>query len=373
MNNIDKLLDKTKGNLFFQKGSGFLGSLLFSLDFKWNKDIDTVRTNGIVIEWNPDFFESLDEKTRITVLAHELWHVAYLHAVRIGNRDPKIWNIAADHVINLMLESHNYYMDGFPYYMDSKYKDWSTEDVYNDLIKNPPTLNSSNGTLANDLDYSSKPDKNDVISKVIAAASTAKLTNSVGDIPSEISTTLDKFLNPKLPWDRILFQFFNDLNQPERSYRRFNRRYDDPLLPGESPTSGLEHIIFYLDISGSVTDEQIDRFNSEVRSIRQELEPELLTLVTFDTEIHDVYVFQKDDPFEKLVITGRGGTDFQCIMDHAVYHKPTAIVIFTDLGVNYIPNNPNLPVVWVCIDNETKTVPYGKLIHFNEETGFKFS
>lgn len=42
------------------------------------------------------------------MVAHELWHIAYEHVLsnRIGDRDPEKWNIAADHVINLMLESY---------------------------------------------------------------------------------------------------------------------------------------------------------------------------------------------------------------------------------------------------------------------------
>lgn len=387
----EKLLDKSKGQLFFQKGSAFLGALLCRMNFRWDETIQTAQTNGAELVWNPDFFMSLDEQTRVTVLAHELWHVAFLHPVRGMTLDPDTYNIAADHVINLLLQEHGYYMGGFPYVMDPQYRNMSTEDIYDLLMKNqqasgspPKPCNGGSGGLGGDIVYIGQdkgPDDaggsasgsltsqqiSNMISKVVGATTAAKMSKEAGMMPGEITLVLENFLNPQLPWEDILFNFFNDMVDMERSYARPHRRYTDPILPGESALTGLEHLIYYLDISGSVSDQDILRFNSEVAYIHSELRPQRLTLVTFDTQIQDVYEFEQDDTFEKIVVTGRGGTDLNEVYAHAAKERPNAMIIFTDLYVSIPQQPPACPLVWICLDNERAVVPYGKLIHMTED------
>lgn len=374
-------LNKTKGQLFFKKGSAFLGSLLCRMDFEWDEKIPTAATNGLKLFWNPEFFLSLDEETRVTVLAHELWHVAYLHCIRGLNKEPDRYNIAADHVINLMLQSHGYYMKGFPYCMDPKFTGMSTEQVY-DLLPPSPPSGGGGGSMPAGLGSDILPqNSNDpaqqtantanAIAKVVGAITAAQMSKEAGMIPGEITMTVEHFLNPKLPWETILFNFFNDMVDMERSYARPNRRYDDPILPGEAGLTGLEHLIYYLDISGSVSDHDILRFNSEVKYIHSELRPQRLTLVTFDTKIQDVYEFTADDVFEKIVVTGRGGTDLRPVMAHAKLHKPNAMIIFTDLYVDIPAELPPCPLVWICLDNSRAEVPYGKLIHMDSKGNVK--
>lgn len=376
---IDRLYQRTKGRLFFKKGAGFLGNLLARLNMVWTEEIETVCISSKTLYWNPTFFLSLDEETRITVLAHELWHNALLHGARLKERCPDIWNIAGDHVINLLLKEHGYYMGGFPYVMDDKYAKWSTDEIYDDLINNGPKPLMLPGSLTAGqlpdqagqypLGADVMPIEGDAIQEAVASVVGAMASAGIsgtkpGDIPGEVTLVIDQFLFPKLPWETILFNFFNAMTSEEYSYSRPNRRYEDPLLPGITGRNGLEHLIYYLDISGSITDDHILRFNSEVKFIQEELKPEKLTLATFDTKIQDEYVFEREEPFEKITVTGRGGTSLKDVWRHAQEHQPTAMIVFTDLEVE-IPENPGVPIIWVCIENPKMTVPYGQLIHLN--------
>lgn len=384
---LEAAFNKTKGQLFFKKGSGFLGPLLCTLKFKWEDRIQTACISADTLYWNPHFFLSLDEDTRVTVLAHELWHNGFLHGARIGNRDPELWNEAADHTINLMLKEHGYYMAGFPYLMDPQFSGMATDEVYDILSKNQPPQPQGNPQgqpgqgddedgegqspvqghgqdgLGKDMLPVSAKEQSDAVARVTAASQIARMTGRPGDVPGEITVTIDRFLNPKLPWETLLFNFFNELTTQEYSFARPNRRYSDPIVPGVTGRNGLEHLIYYLDISGSISDEQILRFNSEVKYIKDVLDPELLTLVTFDTVLQDEYVFEKDDPFEKIVVTGRGGTDLEDVFAHAQKHQPTAMVVFSDLCVD-IPPDPGIPVLWICCDSPNQEAPpFGRMIH----------
>lgn len=368
---IDQLFEKTKGNLFFQKGAGFLGNLLCKLKFEWTDEIETAAVSTTKLVWNPDFFLRLDKESRVTILAHELWHPGLLHHIRMGDRCPDYWNLAGDHVINNWLRTHGYYMGGFDYVMDEKFTGWSTNAVYDEIAKpgGKPMPIPMGGDLL-PMDANGPEQKAAATAAAVANAVGAFATHKMiggkdaGNIPGEVELVIDKFLNPKLPWETILLNFFNALCSDEYSYARPNRRYEDPLLPGMTGRNGLEHLVYYLDISGSITDHHILMFNSEVKFIWEELQPEKLTLVTFDTEIRDEYVFEKGDDFEKIIVIGRGGTDLAPVWDHAAKCNPTAMIVFTDLEVG-IPENPGVPLIWVCIDNKGMTVPYGQLIHLS--------
>src|SRR5690606_36181796 len=103
-----------------------------------------------------------------------------------------------------------------------------------------------------------------------------------------------------------------------------DRRYFDVYLPGEVEDEGrLEHLIYYLDVSGSVTDAQAMRFNSEVKYIKDTFNPKKLTLAQFDTRITWERTFLEDDPFDEIVIIGRGGTHLEPVRQHMIKHRPT--------------------------------------------------
>jgi len=376
---LNRSLDKTKVHLFYEKNSGFLASLVATMEFDWDRTIDTACTNGVWMAWNPEFFLSLTPKRRVTVLAHEAWHVAFQHVIRGNGKCPDLYNQAADHVINLLLKEHGYDMSGFPYLMDKRFTGMNTDQVYEILSKEaaagiPMPINFQNG------DFKAPGQGPDSITKgmtvdqiqskamgnIMDAVTIAKMSNQAGALPGEIQQMIDEFLSPKLPWQEVLLMFFDALSEMEYSYKTVNRRYTDPILPGKAPSSGLEHIIYYLDVSGSISDADIVRFNSEVKFIKDTYNPERLTLVTFDTKIHEIYEFEQDDEFEKIVVTGRGGTDLKDVYAHADSMNPSAIVIFTDMYVRIPTKPPKAPLIWICTNNPTAKVPYGKLVYIND-------
>lgn len=376
---LNHLLDKTKVGLFFQANAGFLAPLVATIKFDWDRSIPTAATNGVFMIWNPEFFKDLDYETRISVLAHEAWHIAYQHALRRGSRHPEVYNHAADYVINNMLKESGYYMDGFPFLLDTKFNGMNTEQVYDKLMEDIDILpwNPQNGDFfpADDGDAPSSmtqgmsPEEIEATAKanIIDAHTVAKMNQQAGNIPGEVKSLIEEFLNPKLHWTEILYQFFESLAAKEFSYQRPSRRSTEVMLPGPTGRNGLEHIIYYLDVSGSITDKQIQRFNSEVKHIKDTFNPELFTMVQFDTRIQQVIELEEDEDFESVEVIGRGGTSLKEVYRHAREESPTAIVIFTDLWVDIPQEPPGMPVIWICNDKGKNKVPYGTLIHIPDE------
>lgn len=366
---LDTALSKAKGRLFFHKGAGFLGSLLCNHKFKWDTEAPTAWCNGETIGLNPDFFMSLDVEGRVTLLAHELWHTGMDHMHRCGDRCPEVFNIAADHVINLMLKSAGYdfsalYKIDFPPCMDNRFTGMTTEEVY-DLLIQEGGGNAPSGevpALSGDIKESDSVSVADVLGKIVQAKQVSQISQEAGVIPGEVELKISEFLDPVLPWEVLLYRYFNEMSQDDYSWRRPSRRYDEEYLPSLMGENGLEHLIYYLDISGSVSDAEIKRFNSEVRYIHQQLRPKRLTLVTFDTALQDRYEFEQDDAFEEITVTGRGGTSLQEVHDDIKELQPTAAVIFSDMYVHPM-ENPGVPVLWVVLNNPGYEPDFGTAIH----------
>lgn len=366
LHGLSRDLDRTKSTVFLDKhNAAFLGSLMCSLNFKWSDQLPTAGTDGVELLWNPEYFKKLPTKSRSTDLAHELWHVALLHNLRRGSRNHEIWNVACDIRIDLMLEQQGFTFEGIDgVKRDKKYIGWAEEDIYDDLMKNPSPTPMSCTCCASQM-----PDTETsiqaTVNTVVQAIHQAKLNNSIGNIPGVIQETLKKFLDPIIPWQTLLMQFFTDLLEEDYTWARPNRRYQDMYLPSKFTDDGrLEHLIYYLDVSGSISEADAIRFNSEVKYIQEVLKPKKLTLVEFDTQIQFVKEFEEEDPFDEIEIVERGGTCLVCVRDHIMENKPTAAIIFSDMLVYPMePLEEEVPVIWVAINNKGATVPFGKLIH----------
>ena len=386
---LDKELDKVKTKVFLGSNAAFLGPLMCSVNFLWTEDIKTAQTNGISLYWNPHWFLKLPFDTRVSVLLHELWHIALLHMLRRGTRDPEIWNYACDICINNMLKSQGYTFEGTNPWIDSAYGTQSAEEVYDGLYQMPNlsiygeflwghTELDEEGQLTGDRADILEPEEGEgtrqhgIINKVVQAATAAKLSGG-GEtgLPDEIETMLKRFLQPKLPWEQLLQQFFQALTGQDYSWARPNRRYRDMYLPSlQEDESGLEHLIYYLDVSGSVSDGEVVRFNSEVKYIKETFNPYRLTLVLFDDRIQREYDFYEEDKFDEVVIVGRGGTNLAPVREHMLEHRPTAAVIFSDLccaPMEPLPPGITIPTIWVGVNARPDSkVHFGKLIRIKE-------
>jgi predicted metal-dependent peptidase len=354
----DKELDKTKIVCFTSKGDAFLGCLLCSLDFIW----DTKATQTACIcenkfYWNPLWFDELTPQERQAVLLHELWHVALLHANRIGNRDPERWNIACDLRINSMLTTQGFKLpEGACYNPEYDLFDYSEEEIYEtleegDQIPPPQTW----GTC----DFNPSPDQ---VALVQNAVSTARMA---GNLPGEIEQLLKEFLKPKLNWRQILRNYLLEKIDPDYSWNRPNRRYRDIYMPSFLPSDGkLLSIAMFLDTSGSISPEALKRFNSEVKFVQEVLNPEKLSVVQFDTIIQDEQVYTEYSNFNKVKLKGFGGTNYECVRQYILKYKPTLSIIFTDLYADPMEEvKSNL--IWI-VSNNTEDAPQGITIHVDQ-------
>lgn len=394
-------LDRVRARIFIGANSAFLGPLMASLEpIIWTKAIDTSATDYVHIYWNPDDFDRLTVDERVASLLHELGHVYRLHALRKGDRDPEDWNAACDIPINndLIVSGHTCVVNN-KWFITKIPGVTATleEEIYEQLKKLPPPPMPAGGggssppqsgsqsqqpppggagskrpgsCACHQLGPITKDQAQTAVQNVVMAVQAAKLGGKPGHIPGGVEQILNTFLKPRIPWRQHVGQWFNDKLGTKYSLQRPNRRYLSHGLVMKSrfqDNERLAHLVYAFDVSGSVTDDQVTVFNSELKYLKDTYEPRKMTLILFDTKVRKVIEINEEDDWKELKIVGRGGTDLRdvrkFIMDKQ--NEVTAAIIFSDLECAPMEPGPKIPILWVCIDNPDGEVPFGKLIHIN--------
>ncbi len=110
-----------------------------NIEFKDNLKYHTAATDGKNIYVDPNYFADLSENDRLFTIAHEIMHIKFMHMFRLKDksgvkRDPELWNIATDAIINANLER-----DGFTikegYVNMPEALDYSAEEFYQKLLQ----------------------------------------------------------------------------------------------------------------------------------------------------------------------------------------------------------------------------------------------
>lgn len=380
--------DKAKYALIKDNGSIFIATLLFSLKLHWTDEIPTACTDGINLYINPNFYLQCSPKVRVSVLAHEAWHVAYKDMLRVGTKDPEVWNEACDHYINHLLGNYTDSKNTKPYEIpntwckDTKYQGWEKEAIYADLVQqkqqNPTSGQSSAGmgmgsgqpdfTKAKDPDGNPLPNQTleaTINASLVKAATAARMSGHGSHIPDSLKEELEMITNPPLDWNTIFQNILSGFAKDDYSYTRFNRRFlPDFYLPSLFSESFGE-VVFGFDTSGSMTDEQCASFIGHINYVQDFIKPEKITIMAFDTRVRSIHTFEKDDVIRSLAFEGRGGTCLEDLFEQVTKLKPALLVVYSDLDCRRIRKIPNFEVVWLCADNPHATVDFGTLIHID--------
>ena len=361
METPQEALSRAKIQLMSKPGSVFFTTVCFSLRHLWDDRIKTACTNGKEIRFNPQFFMRLSQEERVFLLVHESMHVAYLHMDRLNEREPKKFNVAADHVINLQLIERGFYMPTGGY-ADPVYSGMGTEEVYALL----PEDTYEDVEMDLEASKESSEDLQGQIQEIIvrAAVQVSMQDGSTNDIPGDIRIYLDRLLKPKLPWQRILQKYLNASTKHDYSFRKPNRRFFPTYLLPRMYSESLMDIAVAVDTSGSVSTENFNSFVSDISFILKHMKPAVLNLIQFDTAISTVTPIKSAKELSKVTFIGRGGTHIGDLMKWVNEHKPKLLLVFTDGEFEFYQATTKVNTVWVIHNNPRFIAPFGKVIHY---------
>lgn len=377
----------------------FFGRLVMYLDPVLTDEMETaaVEPNGRLL-LNPTFVQKLDIPELMFVLCHETMHlVTRTHMRTPVNGNHFVMNLASDCVINYML-----HQAGIPFPAVekikpifggewAKYDGWFTEPVYFDLLKehqeNCPHCSgedkegSKKGKGKGKSKKGSGGDKGDIhgtgwwyddsasrggvcsekekqkwIQRVAAAAAAAKMA---GKLPGNLEMFVTDLLHPKVNWRQELKFRVRSTIKPSWTWRKIGRRTAGGV---RTPGKNLDKpsAVVYCDTSGSISDDELRRYLSEVGGIVRACGAEVRLLLG-DAVIY--YDGEVDLEALKKLPVQRGGTDFRVVFEKLEKGEQTKILIgFTDLCGPFPDASPDFPVVW-CVRNTVESQPpFGKII-----------
>lgn len=365
-----------------------------------NDGVDTMATDSVKLYYNADYVKSLPLRQLIGVIAHEVMHVALGHCFRRKSRDPDLWNIAADHATNLLLAGEEVPVRSrfsLPpdIYKSEEYRNMEVEAIYAILEKKRRNDKKKDGkgqkkggsgsggdyggkqVIGKVIDYS--PDPNDPKNNPGVAEQTTKWKRALsraaevsrmqGVMPGWLERHIQVYLEPKIPWQSVLSSFFAKIDSSDYSWTMPNKRYIGTgyYLPMVGvPTIG--DIAIIIDTSGSVCQDELSMFASEINSILQLYPHCEVTVIYVDTGVRNVEKFTGE--VRDLNAKGGGGTNFapgfEYIDEKAL--DVACIIYFTDGWCNRYPKYaPEQPTLWMITDDKDLEPPFGVVIRINDE------
>ncbi len=335
---------------------GPLAARLKLEEVEWCK---TIATDGRKFYYNADFVSKLSDGEMVFGFAHELGHIIFDHMVRRGDKDPQVWNMAGDFVINNMLvrEGVGTMITTVPILVDRKYEGKTADEVYDELMKNAVKIqmpfddhleidgdgDGDGEGDGKDGDGKGKPKfkklteeerkalKDEWREAVIQAAKNA----GAGNVPGAIQRLVKDITAPVMDLKDLLRIQFSGSVKSDYTWMRPNRKawHTGAVLPGQLPGEELD-IVVALDASGSIDEGMLMDFLGMVQGALDQFTSYKVRVITFDTDVYNEDTFTGDDGrnMGEYQVSGGGGTDFGCVWqwmkDNEI--QPHQLVMFTD-------------------------------------------
>lgn len=361
--------------------------------------VPTAAINGTTMWINRKFYDCLNREQRLTMMCHELWHKMLLHNTRCGLRDPDVFNEAGDHVINITLTKNNFaplvnihLPDGstFNWVCDMKYDGWTTEQVYDDLMKNGGRKGGC-GQMRDVLVIGTDPDGNpcdaegkpnghhdgktmhEVVVEFEAKVRkemqrAATMARMAGRGMFGFDMALDEIDHVKVPWYDVLQEYYQSMCTSDFSYARYDRRafVTSGFIAPDLYTPQMGGIVMFTDCSGSVSNEALRTVNMHQKDLLRAARPAWIEVGYFcDKIIGDPVRYEKGE-YEDMNIRrkGSGGTCFAPAMDYVrdMEEKPALLIMLTDLEGDGTEEDPGVPVIWLCV-SDIQTAKFGTVLN----------
>jgi predicted metal-dependent peptidase len=266
------------------------------------------------------------------VMAHEMLHVGLRHEMRRQGRDPWLWNVACDYVINGWLIEMGVGLapEAVGYLHDPELKGASAEEIYDRITSDLRLLRKIRklrGWVEDGPDIlGDKPeawwraggmDLDAFYRRALQAGLELHQGSGRGHLPGGLIEEIKALDHPVIPWDVALGDWLDSFFEPveqRRTFARASRRQEaspDIPRPGRAPpiektpdrTFGV-----VLDTSGSMDRVTLARGLGAIRAYALSREVRALRLVQCDAAAHDSGYVSPDDLLETVEVRGRGGT-----------------------------------------------------------------
>ena len=365
-------------------------------------NIPTACTNGRDERYGRKFVATLKEPELNFVVLHENLHKAYRHLTtwkKLHDESHSLANAACDYVINLKLKDldpsertiampkwADGELKGKPMgLVDERFRGMNAKQVFDLLKDEQKSGGSGKGEGGEGFDYhewDGAKEMTEEEKKVLEREIDQAIRQGVmahqkiaGTGAGELDRDLLDLLEPKVDWREMLREFVKSTCHAKdtSSWRRVNRRFLSmgtymPSLIGEK----VGHLVVAVDTSGSVGQEELSGFLTEVRGIAEEVKPSQVDLIYWDSHVaaHEEYTEgMVGDIINSTKPRGGGGTSPSCVSEYLKEKRiePECIIVLTD---GYVGNDWGsdwtAPVLWAIVGGNDCVADNGKTIHVKD-------
>jgi predicted metal-dependent peptidase len=365
-------------------------------NFISSQSIPCAATDGRDIYLNPEFISSLPSEQQDGAILHEILHAALLHPLRLKEREPKLWNIAADIVVNGMISQQQ----GFDLppggLRDENLEHLSVEAVYEilrstgtdrfdlaypDLLTGtadngvtettsgngaPPArrLSQHQDSLAERLHQRARTlELTAYWKQALQHATASDTTSRWGKLALGIERELESSLAPQLDWRSYLWRY---LVRTPTDFQGFDRRFIGRGLYLEALENESVRVYVAIDTSGSVSDSTLQLFIDEVKGIIGAYPHLVGNLYYVDRDAYGPYPLTNDSPLPSP--QGGGGTSFVAFFDRVAQtcdeHTQSICIYLTDGYGEFPIVAPSIPTLWVVTPTglDLAQFPFGEAV-----------
>ncbi|MFJ8110599.1 hypothetical protein [Streptomyces sp. NPDC096132] len=286
------------------------------------------------------------------VLAHEMLHAALRHGDRCGTRDPYLFNVACDFVINDWLREMQVgtMPEGLLY--DPELTGLSAEEVYDRIARDlrrmrrlaTPRGRGSGDVLGAPLGPPRAcVDLDGFYRRGLAQGFDLHQREERGYLPGGLVEEIRALSHPPLPWDARLARWFDEFvprPEPVRSYARPARRQastpDIPRAGRYFPPEEVPRCTFgvVLDTSGSMPSALLGKALGAIASYAEARDVPAARVVFCDAAPYDAGYLPVTEIAGRVRVRGRGGTVLQPGIDllHRAddFPRDAPVLVITD-------------------------------------------
>jgi predicted metal-dependent peptidase len=364
--------------------NAFFGALALFARFQSSEQVPTAATDGRDVFINTSFFAPLTSAEQEAVLLHEVLHAALLHVPRRGGRDPQLWNVAADFVVNGMLGREGYQLPAGAL-RDAAREHLSAEEIYELLLREHQAVPAAPwadllseapddaGGASDDAGGASDDDQRPPADRRAALESywgqarqqaqlVAEMTHH-GTLPAGLSRELRPIQPGRLDWRSLLWRH---IVRSPIDFQGFDRRFVGQGLYLDALDGETLHVAVAVDTSGSIDQGALRVFLSEVRGILRTYPHLRCDLYYADAALHGPYPLTVHGPTPPPI--GGGGTDFRPFFERVGArggrHRAAVAVYLTDGYGNFPDSPPPCPVLWVVTPGglDLDNFPFGQAV-----------
>ena len=363
----------------------FWGLFMIGFNKKYTTDIDTlaIRKLGIGVELliNEGFWRTLTDNEQLAVLLHELHHISLCHIFMSSDfKDHHKFNIAADAEVNC-------YIDNLPKgcitaeglgLPNCKGAKWYYENIPDPSSGETPSVGMGLPEPLDDHSFWKEMSELPEASKQLVSNTIDTMLKTVaeqvmkrnGTIPGCLSERVEKLLKDRPPvydWKKHLRRLLGSriTTELKRTVRRESKRLTG--APGIKFRKSVD-LLVAVDTSGSISSRQLTEFFAEINHIHRA--GAHVVVLEFDSKMQKIWDFS---PEKKIVVKGRGGTDFKPAADYYNEHRHAfGMMVWLTDGYASIPDNMYHAndMLWVLTDDGYEQYYPGKVLHMPNEQNY---